>query len=148
VSTRAERSPISLGLSRERPRRGARRTVMGTIRQLPHYLRLLYGLLTDSRVSKLDKLLVVGAIVYVVTPLDFIPDVIPFFGEVDDVFLLMTALQRLIANAGREVVLDHWTGDPVDLADLNVRRAIGAAAFFLPLGMRRKLKKLALRGRR
>ena len=112
------------------PRRGAKRTVMYYIRQLPQYLRLLGGLLTDRRVALVDKLLVVGAIAYIVTPIDLIPDFIPFFGEVDDVFLLLLALQRLVANSGRLVLLDHWTGNPSDLADLNLRGALTAAAFW------------------
>jgi uncharacterized membrane protein YkvA (DUF1232 family) len=122
------------------PRRGAKRTVMYYIRQLPQYLRLLGGLLTDGRVSMVDKLLVVGAIAYIVTPIDLIPDFIPFFGEIDDVYILVLALQRLIANAGRVVLLDHWTGNPTDLADLNLRGALTAAAFFLPKRIRRRLR--------
>ena len=61
-------------------------------------------------------------------------------GQVDDVFLVTTALQRLIANAGRHVLLDHWRGDRAELSDLNIERIVAAAAFFLPLAMRRKLK--------
>ena len=122
------------------PRTGARRTVLHYIRQLPQYLRLLGGLVTDRRVSFVDKLLVVGAIGYIVMPIDLIPDFIPFFGEIDDVFLLVLALQRLVQNAGRVVLLDHWTGDPSDLADLNLRGALTAAAFFLPKRIRRRLR--------
>ena len=122
------------------PRTGARRTVLYYIRQLPQYLRLLGGLVTDRRVSMVDKLLVVGAIGYIVMPIDLIPDFIPFFGEIDDMFLLVLALQRLIANAGRIVLLDHWTGDPEDLGDLNLRGALAAAAFFLPKRIRRRLR--------
>ena len=126
-----------------RPRTGARRTLLDTIRQIPQYLRLLGGLLVDRRVSPVDKVLVAAAIAYIVLPLDFIPDAIPFLGEVDDVFLLMTALQRLISNAGRRVLLDHWTGARSELSDLNVERVLGAAAFFLPLRLRRRLRKVA-----
>ena len=122
------------------PRAGAKRTVMYYIRQLPAYLRLLGGLLTDRRVNAIDKLLVAGAIAYIAMPIDLIPDFIPFMGEVDDVFLLVIALQRLVANAGRPVLLSHWSGAMEDLADLNLREALAAAAFFLPRNVRRKLK--------
>jgi uncharacterized membrane protein YkvA (DUF1232 family) len=91
----------------------------------------------------MDKALVAGAIAYILLPTDLLPDFIPFLGEVDDVFLLVTALQRLVVNAGRRVLLDHWTGDPSELADLNLKRVIAAATFFLPLGMRRRLRGLA-----
>jgi uncharacterized membrane protein YkvA (DUF1232 family) len=122
------------------PRTGAKRTVIYYIKQLPQYMRLLGGLVTDPRVAIVDKLLVVGAIAYIAMPIDLIPDFIPFFGEVDDLFLLILALQRLIENAGRNVVLSHWTGEPSDLADLNLRGALSAAAFFLPKRIRRRLR--------
>ena len=110
------------------------------VRQLPSYLRLLGGLVVDKRVATFDKLLVAGAVIYIVSPIDLIPDFIPFFGEIDDLFLLVLALQHLINNAGRKVVLDHWTGDPADLADLNLKGALAAAAFFLPKRIRRRLR--------
>ena len=126
-----------------RPRTGAKRTVLHTIRQIPHYLRLLAGLLVDRRVSPVDKVLVAAALAYIVMPFDLIPDVIPFLGEVDDVFLLMTALQRLIANAGRRVLAAHWHGDPREIRDLDVERVLAAAAFFLPLRIRSRLRGIA-----
>jgi uncharacterized membrane protein YkvA (DUF1232 family) len=122
------------------PRVGGKRTVTYYIKQLPKYLKLLGGLATDPRVSMLDKMLVLGAMAYIVMPVDIIPDFIPFLGEVDDLYLLILALQRLIANAGRPVLLDHWVGNPRDLADLNLRGAIAAAAFFLPKRIRRRLR--------
>src|SRR6185312_1532426 len=122
------------------PRTGAKRTVVYYVKQLPNYLRLLGGLVTDKRVSVLDKLIVAGAIAYIVMPIDLIPDFIPFFGEIDDLYILILALQRLIANAGRPVLLAHWGGDPEDLADLNLRQALTAAAFFLPKRLRRRLR--------
>ena len=123
-----------------RPRTGAKRTVIYYMKQLPAYLRLLGGLLTDKRVAAVDKLLVAGAIAYIAMPIDFIPDFIPFIGEVDDVFILILALQRLIANAGRPVLVAHWTGALEDLADLNLRDALAAAAFFLPKSIRKRLR--------
>ena len=110
------------------------------MKQLPAYMRLLGGLLMDNRVATVDKLLVAGAMAYIALPVDLIPDFIPFIGEVDDVFILVMALQRLIANAGRPVLMAHWTGAMEDLADLNLRDALAAAAFFLPRAIRKRLK--------
>jgi len=110
------------------------------VKQLPQYIRLLTGLVTDRRVDMIDKLLVIGAIAYIIAPIDFIPDFVPFFGEVDDLYLLVLALQRLVSNAGRVVLLEHWTGAAADLADLNLRGALTAAAFFLPKRIRRRLR--------
>ena len=122
------------------PRSGAKRTVASVIRQIPNYLRLLGGLLMDKRVAPVDKLLVGAAIAYIVMPLDFIPDFIPFLGEVDDVFLLVTALQRLISNAGRRIVGQYWQGPMSELDPASLRRVLTAAAFFLPRRMRRRLR--------
>ena len=124
------------------PRRGARRTVLGVIGQLPQYARLLAGLMTDARVSKLDRALVGVALAYLLLPLDLIPDAIPFLGQVDDVFLVMTALQRLVDRAGRRVLRDHWTGTRGELARLDIAGAVSAAAFFLPGRMKRNLRGL------
>ena len=122
------------------PRTGAKRTVMGTISEIPNFLRLLYGLITDSRVNSVDKLVVAGAIAYILLPVDIIPDFVPFLGEVDDVFLLILALQRLIANAGRAVVQAYWPGDPAELSAMNLEKILAACAFFLPRRMRRRLR--------
>ena len=122
------------------PAAGAKRTLMSTMKELPNFLRLLGGLLTDRRVSNTYKLLVAGAFGYILLPLDFVPDFIPFLGEVDDLFLLVLALQRLIANAGRAVLEDHWMGDPRQLRSMDLERVLVAAAFFLPRRIRRRIR--------
>ncbi len=127
------------------PRTGARRTVTSAIREIPHYLRLLWGLARDSRVAAVDKLLVVAAALYIISPIDVIPDFIPFLGQVDDLYLLILALQRMVSRAGRRVLSDHWTGDPGALSSLNLAATLAAAAFFLPPSIRKRVRR-ALRG--
>ncbi|HET7583639.1 MAG TPA: YkvA family protein [Gemmatimonadaceae bacterium] len=128
-----------------RSTRSARSAVLHTIRLLPTYLRMLGGLLRDRRVSALDKLLLAAAIAYVLSPLDFIPDVIPFLGQVDDIYLVVLAVQRLITNAGRGVVLDHWHAAPEELSPTALGAALLAAARFLPRRLRRRLRRAAAR---
>jgi len=135
TTPRSRRAPAA-----HRPAAGQKRTVMGALRELPNFVRLLYGLLTDPRVAVVDKLLVAGAVAYIAMPMDFIPDFIPFIGEVDDVFVIVMALRRLMQNAGRTVLLDHWMGVPAELDDLNLQRVLSAAAFFLPRSVRRRLR--------
>jgi uncharacterized membrane protein YkvA (DUF1232 family) len=125
------------------PRRGLKRSVVNAIRQIPSYIRLLIGLFGDRRVSPVDRFLVIAAAAYIISPLDFIPDVIPFLGEVDDVFLLMLSLQRLVERAGYDTLLDHWRGDPRELDHLNLAGIVAAAGFFLPSRLRRRLRKMA-----
>ncbi|MEO7521333.1 MAG: YkvA family protein [Gemmatimonas sp.] len=127
----------------ERPRVGARRNLLAAIRQIPAYLRLMLGLMSDGRVSRVDRLLVVAAAAYMISPLDLLPDIIPFFGQADDVFLVVLAMQRLIDNAGRRVLLDHWKGDPDDLSESQLTTIASAAGFFLPVGIRKRLGRMA-----
>ena len=132
------------GRSRRRrrsPRRGAKRTLLGAIRQIPSYLRLLWGLLTDERVSTIDKVLVGAAIGYLLMPFDLIPDFIPVIGQVDDIYVIMLALDRLISHAGVDVIADHWDGDPRDLTPKSLEAVLLAAAFFLPFSTRGRVRR-------
>jgi len=40
-------------------------------------------------------------------------------------------------------LLDHWRGEPDELDDMNLARLASAAGFFLPIGLRRRLRKMA-----
>jgi uncharacterized membrane protein YkvA (DUF1232 family) len=93
---------------------GERETLKGLVRELPAFVKLLLRLARDPRVSRLDKGIVLAAVAYVVAPIDVIPD-IPFVGQIDDVVLVALAINRLLNNAGVDVLLDHWDGDPATL---------------------------------
>ena len=102
----------------------------GLVRQIPHFLRLLWGLARDPRVSVADKAIVVAAIAYAALPEDLIPDWIPGLGEVEDVFLVAIALSRLLSNADPEVIDDWWDGDPEALDA--VLELLDGATQFIP----------------
>ena len=77
---------------------------------LPNLVALCFRLLKDARVSVADKALLLGAIIYFISPIDFIPDVLPFIGQVDDTYLIALALLRLINHAAETVIHDNWKG--------------------------------------
>ncbi len=85
---------------------------------LPNMLRLCGRLIMDSRVPRTEKALFAGAIIYAITPLDLIPDMIPFVGQIDDVYLIALTLLRLINRTDERVVREHWQGggDIIQLA--------------------------------
>jgi uncharacterized membrane protein YkvA (DUF1232 family) len=94
----------------------SRDTLMGLLRDVPSFIKLFGRLATDPRVSKVDKAIVAATLVYLVSPVDLIPDwVVPVVGQLEDVYLLALALSRLVNNAGVEVLMDHWQGDPASL---------------------------------
>lgn len=77
---------------------------------LPNMFTLLGRLIKDNRVPVADKVLFAGAIVYVIMPLDFIPDVLPFIGQVDDIYLVALTFLRLINRTDESVIREHWQG--------------------------------------
>ncbi len=91
----------------------------GFLMFLPNMVKLLGKLLTDGRVPTVEKALFVAAIVYVISPIDFIPDIFPFIGQVDDVYVVALTLLRLINRTDETVVREHWSGggDIVSLVD-------------------------------
>src|SRR5579863_1845316 len=44
----------------------------------------LWKVVSSKKLSQLDKVVAYGALFYLLTPIDFIPDQIPFFGLLDD----------------------------------------------------------------
>ena len=121
--------PVSRG-----ERSALRRTMKDLLLLLPNLVRLLLGLMRDARVSRADKVILAGTVLYVVTPLDFIPDMIPFVGQIDDTYLVAVALVRMLNRADGKVVADHWRGE-MDLKRL-VDSIIEVSTVFLPKAVR------------
>jgi len=86
---------------------------------LPNMVMLMGRLLKDARVPAAEKALFAAAIVYVISPLDLIPDLFPFIGQVDDLHVVALVLLRLVNRSDESVVRQHWSGggDIVALAD-------------------------------
>ncbi len=140
--TSEEEKPL-LGEIRSRRLRRAgaddpeRASVMAMIREIPNFLKLLWRLSTDNRVSTADKGILVATIAYILMPIDLIPDFIVGLGQVDDLYLLALTLNRLLNNAGMDVLMEHWDGEPEHL-----EHAIGMldkAEALLPERVRRLL---------
>ena len=104
---------------------------------VPNLMKLLYDLLRDPRVSQADKAILAGVIMYVIVPIDVIPDFVPFVGMIDDSYLIAISLLRLLNRADRQVVLDHWKGG-IDIKQL-VDNIANIAAYFMPARMRNVL---------
>lgn len=86
---------------------------------LPNMIALSGRLMVDARVPKTERALFAAAVIYAIIPFDFLPDMIPFIGQVDDIFLIALTLLRLIDRTDDGVVRQHWRGggDIVALAE-------------------------------
>ena len=104
---------------KNRERTELRSRMSGFLMFLPNLVMLLGRLLKDARVPNAEKALFLAAIVYVISPLDFIPDVFPFIGQVDDIYVVALTLLRLLNRTDANVIRENWSGggDIVGLAD-------------------------------
>ncbi len=78
----------------------AKSLLLEFVNLIPAFVKLMYQLVKDPVVSATDKAVLGAAIVYVFSPLDLIPDIIPFLGQIDDAYIVAIALQRLLNSAG------------------------------------------------
>jgi len=86
---------------------------------LPNMVALCGRLMIDKRVPATERALFAAAVIYAIIPFDFLPDMIPFLGQVDDLFLVALTLLRLIDRTDDGIVRQHWRGggDIVALAE-------------------------------
>src|SRR5205823_12086275 len=105
---------------------------------LPNMVILCAKLMVDSRVPRVERALFAAAVIYAIIPFDFIPDMIPFVGQIDDLFLISLTLLRLIDRTDDLIVREHWRGggDIVQLAE--------SAATIAPLLMPRRISRVLL----
>ncbi|MEN8234300.1 MAG: YkvA family protein [Actinomycetota bacterium] len=99
------------------PKRDAAEIAREAILVLPNVVKLLARLARDPRVSIRRKAFAAAALVYVVSPIDVIPDFFIGFGQLDDLLIAAIAINHLIDGAGRGIIEEHWDGS-VDTLDL------------------------------
>lgn len=79
---------------------------------LPDCVTLLRRLRRDSRVPLAAKVALALAALWVVSPIDLIPEFLPVIGPLDDVLVVALALRYAGRRVPREVLLEAWPGDP------------------------------------
>jgi uncharacterized membrane protein YkvA (DUF1232 family) len=80
----------------------------GSLGGLIRQLRLAWRLWKDGRVPTWVKLIPVAGLVYLISPIDLVPDLMfPGLGEVDDIVLLLLALKMFVDFSPPAVVREH-----------------------------------------
>lgn len=77
---------------------------------VPDFLALLYRLFKDERVDKKTKAVVGVALGYLASPIDILPDSIPFVGKIDDVAIIFFVLNKIVNDIPENVLLENWQG--------------------------------------
>ena len=104
----------------------ARRLPAGILRDLaafiPACVTAVRRLRKDPRVPRRVKIVVLIAGLWVVSPIDLVPEFLPVIGPLDDVVVVALALRYAVRHVPRDVLLTAWPGEPRLL-----ERLIGAA---------------------
>jgi uncharacterized membrane protein YkvA (DUF1232 family) len=68
-------------------------SVPALLRSAISNVRLAVRLLREPRIPLLLKAIPVAGLAYVLSPLDFVPDVLPIVGQIDDLGLIVLAIE-------------------------------------------------------
>ena len=125
----------------------ARTNVDGQVREylllLPDLFALLIRLIGDPRIDFSLKLQLIAASMYVISPIDLVPDFLLPIGLIDDVVAVAFVLSRIVSimeQAGEDILREHWEGEGDVLAQ--IQSVAGAAHTVLNAGILRRLQQL------
>jgi uncharacterized membrane protein YkvA (DUF1232 family) len=90
-----------------RPKNVSVRELLGLI---PDVLRLLRSVIGDRSAPPDVRLVLVGLLAWIVSPIDLIPEFIPVLGPIDDVVVAVVAMRYVRRRIGVEDLRRRWTG--------------------------------------
>lgn len=90
-----------------------------TVKRLPSYIRLASLLARDPRVPRSSKAFLVVGGAYAVSPVDLVPGMIPVAGQLDDLYVILTALKQAIRACPDEIVAEHLAATGVTAAGID-----------------------------
>jgi hypothetical protein len=91
----------------------------------------------DARIPSRDKLVLVGMLALLASPIDLIPDFIPVIGQLDDMMILILLLDYVCNRVPDDVIRDHFPWHPDRL--LTWRRRVGFFAKLVPHWIKDKI---------
>jgi uncharacterized membrane protein YkvA (DUF1232 family) len=109
---------------------------------LPRLARMLVSLAGDRDVPTSAKVVLAAVAVYLVSPIDLIPDFIPWVGYLDDLLVAAVVVDGVINFIERPLLLRYWPGSPASLD------GIGAVARRLARWVPTRVKSRIFGGRR
>jgi uncharacterized membrane protein YkvA (DUF1232 family) len=98
-----------------RPRDVPVREILGVV---PDVLRLLRSIIGDRSAPTDVRLVLVGLLAWILSPIDLIPEFIPVLGPLDDVVVAVAALRYVRRRLGVEDLRRRWVGTPDGFAVL------------------------------
>jgi len=84
----------------------------------PDVLRLTRRLVSDPTVPRGVRLWLLVLLVYLLSPIDLVPDFIPVIGYADDAIIVALVLRFATRHAGAAAIERHWPGSAQGLRAL------------------------------
>lgn len=94
----------------------------------------------DPRIPARDKAVLAALLALVVSPIDFVPDFIPVFGQLDDLVIIVVILDYVFNRIPEEILLAHFPWDPARLSAW--RRRMRFVALLVPGWARKHIWKI------
>ena len=79
---------------------------------LPACVTTIKALRKDPRVPRRAKLAIAFAGVWVISPIDLIPEFLPIIGPLDDIVVVALAFRYAARQVPSDVLFDAWPADP------------------------------------
>lgn len=86
------------------------------LRLPPDLVRLVRSLLADPATSRQVRLALGGLLLYLLSPIDIIPDFLPGIGAIDDVIVAGVVLRWVARRMGAPTLRSHWPGSDAGYA--------------------------------
>ncbi|MDF2733573.1 MAG: hypothetical protein K0S97_196 [Chloroflexota bacterium] len=91
--------------------RPSRELALPALRALPDIVRLARRLLADPRTPTRHRLGLVVLIVWLISPIDLLPEFLPGIGPLDDIVAAAVILGWICRGTGITRLRQHWPGD-------------------------------------
>jgi len=105
---------------------------------LPDLFLLITRLMLDPRVDGKHKVYLGAAVAYVISPIDFLSEGrFGVVGYLDDLVVVVAALNMLFNEVDRQIILEHWSGKEDLLA--TVEKVLAQADQLIGMGRLEKI---------
>lgn len=89
------------------------------VRRLPGYLKLVRQIITDPAVPAKSKAYLSVGGAYAISPIDFVPGIIPVAGQLDDAYVLLFGLRKSLQAMPTELADHHLESAGVTFEGIN-----------------------------
>ena len=93
-------------------------TVRELVSLIPDILRLLRSLIGDRTAPADVRVVLIGLVAWILSPIDLIPEFIPVLGPMDDVVVAIVAMRYVRRRVGTADLRRRWTGSDAGFAML------------------------------